>query len=201
VDLRHVVTNHHVVDDCHSIRLRINGATQAGSIISVDARNDLALLRLPQPLSGPLFSPASFTTARVRLGQGTVVIGFPLGDILASSPNLTTGVVSALAGPKDDVRLIQITAPIQPGNSGGPLIAENGSVLGMVVASLDSSIVSELGGAWPQNVNFAIRGSVIQAFLDANGVTYLTSEPSSQVTTTMLADNARRFVASVECFK
>ncbi len=83
--------------------------------MGVDARNDLALLKSAKAYS----SVAAFRSGRgVRTGEDIVVTGFPLHGLLTSDINVTKGIVSALAGPRDDRRMIQITAPVQPGNSG-----------------------------------------------------------------------------------
>ena len=63
--------------------------------------------------------------------------GYPLSQVLATSGNFTTGIVTALAGIGDDSRFYQISAPVQPGNSGGPLLDENGNLIGVVSSKLD----------------------------------------------------------------
>ena len=70
--------------------------------------------------------------------QLIVVACFPLHGLLTSDINVTTGTISALAGPGDDRRIFQITAPVQPGNSGGPVLDASGHVVGVVVARLDA---------------------------------------------------------------
>ncbi len=81
-------------------------------------------------------------------------------SLLSSDLNVTTGVVSALAGPGNNRRLIQITAPIQPGNSGGPVLDQSGHVVGVVVARLDALKLVQRTGRLPQNVNFAISEGI-----------------------------------------
>src|SRR5439155_21695916 len=97
----------------------------------------------------------------VRQGDGIVAVGFPLRGLLASGPNVTTGTISALAGLGDDSRYLQITAPVQPGSSGGPLLDQSGNVVGVVVGKLDALRVAQAIGDIPQNVNFAINAAVI----------------------------------------
>jgi hypothetical protein len=81
------------------------------------------------------------------------------------------GIISALAGLKNDRRFIQITVPVQPGNSGGLLLGENGAVVGVVVGKLNAVAVAEATGDIPQNVNFAVSLGTLQSFLDTNSVT------------------------------
>ena len=124
----------------------------AVQVIAGDVQSDLALIE------GPTSSKsATFSQGRgVRPGDDIVVVGFPLHGLLTSDPSVTTGNVSALAGPGDDRRFLQITAPVQQGNSGGPLLDLAGNVVGVVVAKLDAIKVANLIGDIPQNVNFAV---------------------------------------------
>lgn len=130
--------------------------------------SDLASLQAP--------AETTHAVAKSRQGRGirpaasAVVVGYPLRGLLASEANVSTGAVSALAGPGDDRRLIQITAPVQPGNSGGPVLDAAGNVVGVVVAKLDAIKIARSTGDIPQNVNFAVSAGTARAFLDAEGV-------------------------------
>lgn len=119
----HVLSNYHIVNGCREIRL----PPTTVEVLAQDKQSDLVLLKIPQ-------RSATFATFRegrgVRAGESIVVVGYPLHGVLSSEPNITTGVVSALAGPDNDRRLIQITAPVQPGNSGGPLLDQSGNIDG-----------------------------------------------------------------------
>jgi S1-C subfamily serine protease len=139
--------------------------------------------------------------ARPKLGQNVVVVGYPLQGILASSVNVTTGAVSALAGLQDDTRMIQITAPVQPGNSGGPLLDQAGAVIGVVSSKLDVLKMAEMIGDVPQNINFAIRDTTVRAFLEANGIDYTTQTSVASLDTTTIADRASKTVVRIECHK
>jgi S1-C subfamily serine protease len=152
------LTNAHVVEECQQIR--VNG--RAARLLARDTKNDLALLATGQ-------HPAQWANWRleVRLGEDVIAFGFPLTGTLSSSGNVTTGIVTALAGLGDDSRFLQISAPVQPGNSGGPLFDRYGNVVGVVVAKLNALKIASATGDIPQNVNFAIKASVAKAFLDA----------------------------------
>lgn len=190
----HVLTNQHVIEDCREIR--ISPLEQAVKVVGSDKRNDLALL---QGTPTPTF--VRFRSGRgVRVGDDVVVAGFPLRDILSSRVSVTTGTVSAMAGLGNDINLLQITAPVQPGNSGGPLLDEAGNVVGVVVAKLDAIKVAEATGDIPQNVNFAIKENIALNLLDAYGVNYETSEPE-RLSNAEIADKARTFTVAVECWK
>jgi hypothetical protein len=137
----------------------------------------------------------------VRPGDGIVVVGFPLHGLLTSDPSVTTGNVSALAGPGDDRRFLQITAPVQQGNSGGPLLDLAGNVVGVVVAKLDAIKVANLTGDIPQNVNFAVSAWSARAFLDAYNVPYEIAPSKPRLTPADVAERARQFTVLVECWK
>ena len=145
----HLVTNYHVIDGCNALKAQ----TDVLNLIARDKENDLALLKSTK--SNSQF--AIFSGGPVRVGQPVMAVGYPLRGLLASGANVTTGNVSALAGPSDDTRLLQITAPVQPGNSGGPLLDQSGNVIGVVVSKLDTLKIARATGDIPQNVNFAIN--------------------------------------------
>jgi DNA repair protein RadC len=157
------LTNAHVIEDCRAVRIRAaGGADLAGRVLASDRERDLALVEVP-PEAGP---PLSFRRdTNVRRGEGVVTYGFPLAGLLSSGPTLTTGEISALAGLSDNQRQFQISAPVQPGNSGGPLLDMGGNVVGVIVSKLNAQRVAQRTGDIPQNVNFAVKGIEALAFL------------------------------------
>ncbi len=186
-----IVTNHHVIDGCS--RLRVNGvaAQERGS----DARSDLALLGATLP--GP---NAILRAQRAAVGEPLSVAGYPLRGLL-SGFNMTTGNLSSLSGIGGDTRLVQITAPVQPGNSGGPVLDSAGNLMGVVVSKLDAIKAAKITGDIPQNVNFAINANVLRSFLDANSVEYDTANSDKALATTVIAEKAKGFTVLVECWK
>src|SRR6266403_3296231 len=166
-----IVTNFHVVDGCKSVRIANVGA---GQIRILDRRNDIAVIQPDRPITGPL----RFRSAdQLKPGEEIIVIGFPLKGLLSSAPTVTTGIVSSLAGLRDDRTRFQISAPVQPGNSGGPVLDRAGNVVGMVVSKLNVLRVARMTGDIPQNVNFAIPASIITSILNANSVRYQVGTP------------------------
>jgi hypothetical protein len=186
-----IVTNHHVIDGCS--RLRVNGT--AAQVRGSDARNDLALLGATLP--GP---SVSLRALRAAVGEPVAVAGFPLRGLL-SGFNLTTGNLSSLSGLGGDTRYLQITAPVQPGNSGGPLLDSAGNLMGVVVSKLNAVKMAEVTGDIPQNVNFAIHVNVLRSFLDANNVDYDSASSDKPLAPTAIAEKARGFTVLVECWK
>ena len=172
-----VMTNEHVVNGCNRITMRTpDGRWLAATPPArVDAALDLAVLVVPG-LPGPVLTFRMGPT--VRRGEGVVAYGFPLAGLLSSDPKLTRGEVNGLAGLQDNRNQIQISAAVQPGNSGGPLLDMQGHVVGVVVSKLNAQRVAERTGDIAQNVNFAVRGEAALRFLAAAQVTPR-SEPSA----------------------
>ena len=162
-----VVTNAHVVEDCSIIHVTsAQGEMAVAKVVARDVRNDLALLG-----GGPAAKEVAAFRTSIRLGEAVEAFGYPLVEVLSKSGNFTLGNVSALVGLGEDSRYLQISTPVQPGNSGGPLLDQNGNVVGVVSAKLNAlKVMVATNGDIAQNVNFAIKSSVAVSFLDANGV-------------------------------
>ena len=194
-----VLTNFHVIEGCTTIRAQLRGRQRAAEVAATDEDNDLALLRLAGPHLGDI---ARFREgSAIRAGDDVVGLGFPLRGLLANQANVTVGIVSATAGLQDDDRFLQITAPVQPGNSGGPLFDRRGNVIGVIVAKLDALQVAELTGDIPQNVNFAIKSDLARRFLAASGIEYETGASGARLETADIAEQGRTVTVAVECVR
>jgi hypothetical protein len=188
----YVITSNHVVEGCSKVH--VSGARVR--LVARDASNDLALLKYAQSS----VTAATFRGGRsIRPGDQAVVVGFPLAGLLSSRATVTTGNVAALVGPRNDARLIQITAPVQVGNSGGPVLDESGHVIGVVASKLDWIALLAVTGDIPQNVNFAVNGRMVQSFLDANGVNYNVSESRLTLSPADIGDKSKEFTVAIEC--
>jgi len=165
-----IVTCNHVIKDAKRIEIAFSNGKESFPLETVvqDAANDLAVLRVLPNEKGsyPTLTPIALAgTAEVRLGELVYTIGYPLGDLLGEAAKLTDGTVSALSGIQGDPRMLQISAPIQPGNSGGPLFDSKGSAVGVVVATLNAKYLYENAGVIPQSVNFAVRADYVLTLL------------------------------------
>ena len=134
-----------------------------------------------------------------RLGEYVVAFGYPHADILASSGNFTQGNVTALAGMGDDSRYLQISTPVQAGNSGGPLLDQSGNLVGIVTSKLNALKMAQASGDLPQNVNFALKASIVASFLDINGIKYTPGSETSAFKPEELADQAKSMSVFVLC--
>jgi uncharacterized protein len=191
------LTNYHVVKGCSDISISGPVPETKVRVAASDPTADLALLH---PVTGLSVSALQFRDGPgPRTGDSIVAIGYPLHGLLASEANVTTGTVSALAGMNNDDRYVQITAPVQPGNSGGPLLDMSGDVVGVVSSKLDSLKVASVTGDVPQNVNFAVKYLIVRNFLDTHAVNYATSPLKAELSAADVADRAKKATVFVAC--
>jgi S1-C subfamily serine protease len=114
------------------------------------------------------FSALPVASSRgAKLGEAVFTIGFPNIDLQGLAPKLTKGEISSLTGMQDDPREFQISVPVQPGNSGGPLVNQYGNVVGVVEAQLADINTFKTTGSLPQNVNYAIKSSAFNLLLES----------------------------------
>ncbi len=192
-----ILTNNHVISGCTTLTVRGSKTpVMPAVLVTTDAQNDLALLHATTTFA----HSASFReqTRPARLGEEIGVIGYPLSGLLSAEPKATFGQVNSVAGMRDDYRLLQISAPVQPGNSGGPVLDGTGAVIGVVVSQA-SMAMAAITGSVPQNINFAIRGELAQIFLNAHGVKYNIAKPGKKLETDDIAENGQQFTVMIRC--
>lgn len=152
----YVVTNHHVVENANSIVLKFQRGGRLfeydAEVVAVDADHDLALIHITAA-SFPGFGdiPYAVKTDLADVGESVFVLGYPLTDTMGDEIKLTTGIISSHSGYQGDQSLYQISAPVQPGNSGGPLFDDNGNVVGIVCAMHVQA----------ENANYAVKASYL----------------------------------------
>lgn len=194
----HVITSAHVVEGCPTVRTTFGFAPgMAGRILIRDVVNDLALIKVET-------RPTAFASLRrgIRLGEDVAAYGFPLAGLLEARGNFTRGNITALTGLGNDTRVLQISAPIQLGSSGGPLLDHSGNVVGVVQGKLNATKFAEAFNDLPQNVNFAIKASVVTIFLEANKVDYASGSLGAiPLSSADLAEGAKSISVFIECRK
>ena len=206
-----ILTSHHAIERCADAGATITfgDASHDAAVQAQDAANDLALLVVNSeeacawwsPRCSAVFDrPASFSQLpRANLGAEIAVAGYPLKGLLAPTLNVTRGNVSALTGLGNEAKWLQISAPVQRGNSGGPVLDKAGNVIGVVTAKLNAVRTAQETGDVPQNVNFALKGAVVRSFLEIHGIDY-TRQPSDEALTPEdLAALAHGFTVAVTC--
>jgi S1-C subfamily serine protease len=194
-----VLTNNHVVKGCKAVLIKgRNAAPVPARIDAIDPKNDLAIVKFDP--AAAVGTPAVFRreSRPAKLGESIGVIGYPLMGILSAEPKATFGQINSIAGFNNDYTLLQISAPVQPGNSGGPVLDGAGSVIGVVVSQASMALAA-ITGAVPQNVNFAIRGEFAQIFLTAHGVKFSTSGSQRRLETDEVAALGQKSTVLVVC--
>jgi S1-C subfamily serine protease len=149
----HIVTNNHVVEGARTITVLVGAEEVQATVVARDPANDLAILQANITGSPLVLSSAS----DAMRGQEVMTLGFPLVDLQGEGQKAAFGRINSLSGIGDDARYMQIDVPVQPGNSGGPLLNERGEVIGVVSATLDQLTVLQRAGTLAQNVNYAIK--------------------------------------------
>ena len=159
----YVVTNYHVIENAKSISIQgIKGdfaQKYSATIIATDKYNDLALLQISDKKYNGFGSiPYNVKTSVSEVGEDVFVLGYPLTSTMGDEIKLTTGVISSKTGFQGDVSLYQISAPIQPGNSGGPLFDNKGNLIGIVNAKHKGA----------ENVGYAIKTSYLRNLIESS---------------------------------
>lgn len=158
----HLVTNFHVVKGATEIVVvDKNKKTFPAQVIGSDPVNDLAILSIDQA-TVPLYLESN---QKIRRGSEVSTLGFPNTDVQGAEAKFTNGTLTAESGLRDDIRHFQISTPIQPGNSGGPLLDSRGYAVGIIVSKLSDIVMLERQGEVGQNVNFAIKVQYLLAMI------------------------------------
>jgi S1-C subfamily serine protease len=157
------VTAFHIVDGARTIDVTCAGGQQATAVVErIDPANDLALLKVSQATPAFLEIAAEHS---VSIGQKVFTVGFPVPGLLGTEPKYSDGSVSSLSGPASAANLLQMTVPIQPGNSGGPLVDESGRVVAVVTSTAAVQGFLRRTGTLPQNINWAVRSEYLRPLL------------------------------------
>jgi len=158
----YIVTCYHVIKDASKIVISTSNKEYPAKLIRADKLNDIALLKIDGA-----FSALSFASRNsVKMGSDVFTIGYPNPIMQGVNQKLTEGDINALTGYQDDIRLYQISVPVQSGNSGGALLNENGDVVGIIVSMLKAEVAFKITGNMPQNVNYALKSTYAQALID-----------------------------------
>ena len=221
--LGHIITNEHVVQNCNKITVGDNIDRQVSArLIEVDKKNDLALLKtttldlassetklLIKKLSTqklgieivPLATAGLMRSDDVELGEKIVVAGFPYGEIFSKEIKVTFGNVNSTKGIGDDSSQFQIQAPVQIGNSGGPIYDKYGNIVGVVVAQLDKLKMATTIGSLPENVNFGIKASTVKQFLNSSGLPTKWAARNKEMSNKEISQIASKQTVMVVCHR
>lgn len=194
----YIVTNYHVIEGAKSISIQgVNGDFNNSfnaTIIGSDKNNDLALLKITDSSFVDFgIIPYAITSTTSDVGEEIFVLGYPLISTMGDEIKLTTGIISSKTGFQGDVALYQISAPIQPGNSGGPLFDKKGNIIGIVSAK----------HAGAENVGYAIKTSYLRNLIEscASPSIIPTTNNVSTLPLTGKVKYEKNFVLFIKCSK
>ncbi|MBR4198642.1 MAG: trypsin-like peptidase domain-containing protein [Bacteroidales bacterium] len=192
----YLVTNNHVAGEARSIIVKgIDGNYNTGytaEVVATDKVNDIAILKINDSrFNGYGVLPYGVSARIADVGEDVFVLGYPLTQTMGYEIKLTNGIVSSLTGFKGDVSLYQMTAPIQPGNSGGPMFDKNGNVIGIVVSSHANA----------ENVEYAIKTAYLKILIESAGlnIVFPNNNTISAMSLPEKVKRVKNFVYYIEC--
>jgi S1-C subfamily serine protease len=195
-----LATNAHVIRDAKKIEVEISnelGVFKYNAKIELkDSNNDVAILKIDDPNFKKLNSIPYELIQKSEIGENVFTIGFPLNDIMGTNYKVTNGIISSNTGIENDVRFYQISVPLQPGNSGGPLFNKDGNIVGLTTAKLDPEAV----GTNVENVNYAVKAQYLIDILNLLP-SYKSPKPEFRAKGKELADQVKilkNFVCLIE---
>lgn len=171
-----LLTAAHVARDCVAMEAHQEGVRLPVRLRASSDLLDVAVLDSGTPRAGAL---ALRGDQQIVLGESVTAVGFPLRGLLGDSANVTRGNVSASKGIRGSMGMFQFSAPIQPGNSGGPIVSDQGELLGMAVSTLNAESLAKRG-LIPQNVNFALDARYLAMFLRRENVPFDVIQPKGE---------------------
>ena len=156
-----IATNAHVVENAKTLKVHLSNEIgnfeYSAKVLLADSKNDVALLKIEDEKFKGLSEIPYILVEKAEIGENAFTIGYPLNDVMGTNYKVTDGIISSVSGIDDDLRYYQISVPLQPGNSGGPLFNSSGNVIGITSARLNSKAV----GTEIENVNYAIKISYL----------------------------------------
>jgi S1-C subfamily serine protease len=164
----YALTNNHVIDICAQSVAVIDGKETLFRVIATDKTNDVAVLKTDYKSRNYI----KINEDGAKLGENVIAVGYPLAGRLSDSVKITRGIVSSLSGLDNNIGQIQIDAALQPGNSGGPVLNENGELVGIASAGLNKLLMAKEAKYIPENVNFAVASPIIVNILKSKKVKY-----------------------------
>tara|TARA_B100000315_G_C14517615_1_gene559932 strand:+ start:43 stop:1446 length:1404 start_codon:yes stop_codon:yes gene_type:complete len=196
-EAEYVLTSYHLVRGMKQIRVKfVNGEEIDAPLFIKDEVNDIAFLKLNQSPNISLMNIAVGDSSQMQIGNKVFTIGYPISNILGQKPKYSEGVINSLSGIKDNLGFFQVSVPIQSGNSGGPLFNQHGELVAIVSSSLDPENTFRVLGTMPQNVNFAVKSSLVKNMIPMLPETL--AAPTGIVVVPTDTDSLQSFIKGVQ---
>lgn len=185
----YILTNNHVVNGASKIYIQLSdGKKVECSLISSNEENDIAIIKPKNNAS--YFSgsfPLKLNLRNAEVGSEVFTLGYPLVDKMGTEIKATSGIISSNSGYQGDKTTYQISAPIQPGNSGGPLFNSKGEVIGMTNAKLKGA----------ENASYAIKASILSNFIISDGISVNNTSDKTNISTLPLPQKIKHLKNSI----
>jgi S1-C subfamily serine protease len=151
----HVIANAKKIEVCFSTNEK---STTYSAVVSLkDIANDIAIIKIEDKNFQRFGSIPYIISEKPEVGEEVFTIGYPMNSVMGNNYKVTNGIISSLSGMSDDIRYMQISVPLQPGNSGGPLFNKNGNIMGITSAKLNGKAI----GTSIENVSYAIKATYL----------------------------------------
>jgi len=203
----YIVTNRHVVEDVDSVSVYspvLNKKFLVSGFVK-DIAHDLAILKIvDSTFTDSTFRKINYRIAlqdEIKMGQQVFTLGFPLTTFLGTTSRLSDGMISSKVGVDDNPGMYQVSIPLQPGNSGGPMFNMRGNLAGIVVSKLDAPSILFETGILSQNINFAVKADYLKALLDSVGIPQPQSviDPAEDLKMESLVEQLNDFIVMIVC--
>ena len=162
----YIATNYHVIEDATVVQANFtrNGKVESypAKVVTADPQNDLAIIKIDDPSFKNVSQiPYGLLSRTIDTGSEVFALGYPMADVMGNELKFTDGKISSKSGIQGDARVYQISVPIQPGNSGGPLFDMRGNVVGITSSGLNRDYFKS------ENVNYAIKASYLKTLMES----------------------------------
>lgn len=194
-----ILTNGHVVTNCKNIVVRGPKFTKPAALIGKDKVNDMAILRVDSKDNE--FAKLAYIKELKESSLVVTIAGFPVISGFSPLFNLTETEIESLNGPLGEEGWIQLLNVARRGNSGGPVMDENGNVVGMILGKIKMENLSYNAGARPERAaDVAINSNVIKNFLTKHNIPVSESPNTTGKEKKNLYDVAKSFAVNISCY-
>jgi len=204
VNNSYIVTNEHVVQSCKSIKVRGAVPSSSAKLVAIDKVSDLALIKTSQGpervamLRGP--------KQPIKEGEDVVVMGYPLERGIRGQYVVKNAKITDANDVYDGVSRIQFTDSVEKGNSGGPLMDDNGNVIGVIVGKMsfylaDASTAEGIEAKPVKTSSIAINLESLRSFLNTHNVYYKEDIQTYDHPNRWLEQKAKKYIVNIHCIK
>lgn len=191
----YILTNYHVTSGAKKIQVRgINGdidQSYKAAVVAFDKEHDLSIIRIVDKKFKSIGNiPYSIGKSFVEVGEDVIVLGYPMVSSMGTEIKFTEGSISSSSGYHGDKSMYQISAAVQPGNSGGPVFNGDGAVIGIVCGKHSDA----------ENANYAIKISYLYSLLNSSKLGIeITDNQIKDKKTSKIVKKVKDFVYLIEC--